>query len=444
MSILVLGAGKTGTTGLYHSIKGALDPDEGFYLLFEPTRAEPFRALARYAPDRPILTKVMIHRAASCQLDEVAFTHRILVVRDPRDVMVSRLLFRPLIRRAVRDAAVVDLQRFLGALRDKEADPASWSLRALHELADGLGLGSSSFGSFVATLDDTVHADQRGVYFTSRYEEFVDGKLGDLSAYLGRDVVNREAGRDSWLSHITRSKGWGDWRHWFTADDVAFFRPRFERYMDHFGYTDWSLASDPAIDPATSSGFIARKLEERRPQVEARYVTKWSVASVCDAREVESLTEMAEDGDAVSAQRLALLYRAGRVVDADPAAAVRWARHGAIQGHTPSMRLLADLVGEGAAGDPDPDGASRWRADASALAAAATPQAPRPPRRGSNRRLRAANRRIRQLEQELAAVKGSVRYGVGSALVAAAANPRRDLPALPRRLWALYRSARRG
>lgn len=443
MSILILGAGKTGTTGLYHSIKGALDPDEGFYLLFEPTRSEPFRALAKYAPDRPILTKVMIHRATSCQLDEVPFTHRILVVRDPRDVMVSRLLFRPLIRRAVRDAEAANLQRFLDALREKEADPASWSLRALHELADELGLGSSSFGPFVTTLDDTVHADQQGAYFASRYEDFVDGKLGDLSAYLGRDVVNREAGEDSWLSHIIRSKGWGDWRHWFTADDLEFFRPRFERYMDHFGYTDWSLAIDPVIDPAKSSEFISRKLEERKPQVEARYVNKWSVRSVTDTREVESLTEMAEDGDPVSAQRLALLHLAGQVVEADPAAAVRWARHGAIQGHTPSMRLLADLLDDGADGDPDPYAASRWRADANALAAAATPQAPRPPRRGSNRKLRAANRRIRQLEKELATVKGSVRYGVGSALVAAATNPWRDLPTLPKRLWALYRSARR-
>jgi hypothetical protein len=357
--------------------------------------------------------------------------------------MVSRLLFRPLIRRAVRDAEAANLQRFLDALREKEADPASWSLRALHELADELGLGSSSFGPFVTTLDDTVHADQQGAYFTSRYEDFVDGKLGDLSAYLGRDVVNREAGEDSWLSHIIRSKGWGDWRHWFTADDLEFFRPRFERYMDHFGYTDWSLAIDPVIDPAKSSEFISRKLEERKPQVEARYVNKWSVRSVTDAREVESLTEMAEDGDAVSAQRLALLHRAGQVVEADPTSAVRWARHGAIQGHTPSMRLLADLLDDGADGDPDPHAASRWRADANALAAAATPQATRPPRRGSNRKLRAANRRIRQLEEELAKVKGSVRYGVGSALVAAATNPRRDLPTLPKRLWALYRSARR-
>lgn len=443
MSILILGAGKTGTTGLYHSIKGALDPEEGFYLLFEPTRPEPFRALARYAPDRPILTKVMIHRAASCQLDDVPFTHRILVVRDPRDVMVSRLLFRPLIRSSVRDAEATNLERFIGALREKEADPASWSLRALNELADELKLGSSSFGPFVTTLDDTIHADQQGSYFTSRYEDFVDGKLGDLSAFLGRDVVNREAGEDSWLSHITRSKGWGDWRHWFTADDLEFFRPRFERYMDHFGYTDWSLAPDPVIDPAKSSDFISRKLEERKPQVEARYVNTWSVGSVTDAREVESLTEMAEDGDPVSAQRLALLHRAGQVVQADPAAAVRWARHGAIQGHAPSMRLLADLLDEGVGGDPDPEGASRWRADANALTAAATPQAPRPPRRGPNPELRAARRRIRQLENELATLRGSVRYGVGSALVSAATNPRRDLPMLPKRLWAIYQGARR-
>ena len=73
MSILIFGTGKTGTTGLYNSIKAAVRDAGDWYFLFEPTTPAPFRALPRYAPDRPILTKVMIHRAEGCELDPAQF-----------------------------------------------------------------------------------------------------------------------------------------------------------------------------------------------------------------------------------------------------------------------------------------------------------------------------------------------------------------------------------
>ncbi len=442
MSILILGAGKSGTTGLYNSIKAAVADTGDWYFLFEPTKPEPFRALQRFAPERPILTKVMIHRAAACELDKVDFAHRILVIRDPRDIVVSRLLFRPLIRSAVRKSSPQNLEKFLDALREKEADPSSWSLHGLHELADELNLGSSGFRSLVRTLDDLTETDRNRSYFTSRYEAFVDGDLDELSDYVGVRVVNRAAAEDSWLAHITRSKGYGDWRHWFREDDIDYFRPLFGAYMDHFAYTDWELAPEPAVDPDSSSDYIKRKLAERAPQVQARYGAKWSVESVKDDREVRSMLEMAEDGDPVSAQRLALLLRAGHRVELDPVAAQRWARHGAIQGHAPSMLLLADLLEDGPS--PDAEAAVRWRSDAAVFAEAASPKkgAAKPGKSPADAQLRKARRRIRQLEREMADLRDSARYQVGDVIVDSFTGPRRDLLRLPSRLRAIYRSRR--
>ena len=356
---------------------------------------------------------------------------------------MSRLLFRPLIRSTVRKASRQNLETFLDALREKEADPSSWSLRGLHKLADELNLGTSGFRALGRELDDLRGADQSRSSFTSRYEDFVDGRLDDLSDHLGVKVTSHETAEHSWLAHISRSKGYGDWRHWFREDDIDYFRPRFGSYMDHFAYTDWELAVSPTIDPASSSDYIRGKLAGRASQVQARYGDKWSVEAVKGDRDVRSMIEMAEDGDPVSAQRLALLHQAGHRVEPDPLAARRWARHGAIQGHAPSMRLLADLLDSEVPADHE--AAATWRRDAAEFAQPLTSGSGQEEDIGNSQaaaELRRAQRRIRQLEGELAAVRDSARYRVGDVLVDGFTGPPRDLLRLPSRLRAIYRSRR--
>ncbi len=445
MSILILGSGKTGTTGLYNSIKDAVRDTGDWYFLFEPTQPTPFRALDQYASERPILTKVLIDKAAACGLEPESFDRRILVVRDPRDIVVSRLLFMPLIRKAVRKVGKDELDRFLDAIRKKEADPSSWSVRDLYQLAGDIGLGSAGFGSFNRGLKDIVDIDTSESYFVNRYEDFVDGRLEPLSDYLGVEVVNREAGEGSWLSHITRSKGYGDWRHWFLPADVEYFRPMFRQFMGHFGYTDWDLADTQSLDPDAGSAHIERKLAERAAQVKARYGTpKWTVKSVTNDSDVHALVDMADDGDPVSAQRLALLYQAGHLVHRDAAQARRWARHGAIRGHQPSMLLLADLLGDaGSDADSTDESAGFWRKAAEAEASVhKAGKGGDPVTAVSDARkfqLRAARRRVRQLEKEVEKVRSSTRYQVGDLLVNAASNPR-DVLRVPSRLLELYRN----
>jgi hypothetical protein len=347
VSVLVVGAGKTGTTGLYTSIKAAVRERDGdrWYCLFEPATPAPFRGLRRFAPERPVLTKVMIHRLRRCEVRPATFEHRVLVVRDPRDVLVSRLLFRPLIRSSVRSTSPERLERFLTALRDKERDPASWSVLGLHRLADELEISRSGFETIGRSQQRIVGLDRRGAFHVSRYEDFVDGRLDGLADHLGLELARQDAADGSWLGHIARAKGRGEWSDWLRPEDVDFFRPIFEPYMTHFGYGDgWDLAADPQIDPGTCSRYVERKLAGRRQQVQERYAEPWSTSSVREPEQVARLRDMADDGDAISCHRLALVLRAGGPVPADPAGALHWAEHGALQGHVPSMRLLGELL----------------------------------------------------------------------------------------------------
>jgi hypothetical protein len=57
---------------------------------------------------------------------------------------------------------------------------------------------------------------------------------------------------------VIRKKASGDWRHWFTEEDITLFKPAFTPYMEFIGYDceDWSLDPRPIIEPEYSSVYM--------------------------------------------------------------------------------------------------------------------------------------------------------------------------------------------
>jgi hypothetical protein len=57
---------------------------------------------------------------------------------------------------------------------------------------------------------------------------------------------------------VIRKKTAGDWRNWFTEEDVTLFKPAFTPYMEFIGYDthDWTLSPQPLIEPEYSSVYI--------------------------------------------------------------------------------------------------------------------------------------------------------------------------------------------
>jgi len=95
--------------------------------------------------------------------------------------------------------------------------------------------------------------------------------------YLGFEVQDDTEVPDStWNAKVIRKKATGDWRHWFTEEDVELFKSAYLPYMELMGYDcdDWALGPDPVIDPEYSSVYMqgltervaldtARKLKEQ-------------------------------------------------------------------------------------------------------------------------------------------------------------------------------------
>lgn len=433
-NILISGLHKTGTTGLYDAVKRAVrDDDPPYVFLFEPKGPEPFVALDRYAPQRPILTKILMLQLDSCELDYERIPRRIMTVRDPRDIAVSRLLFRPLQGRTSYHMDPQRLEPFVAALKEKEADPTSHSVVSLHRLATRLGFDGGTWDKVQQQMAQLVQVVDAHDFHLVRYEDFVDGRLDAVSDYLDMQIVNARATDIGWLSHIPRSMGYGEWRHWFLEEDDRFFGELFGDFMQRFGYDDWSRPPRQVIDPTTSSDYVSGKVARLIDQRQERQ-RKWSVEWVTEPGQVAELRSMASDGRATWAYRLALVLSRG-AIGRDVSGAIHWAREAAVLGHRAAVGLLIDLLAEHRPDEPAAQGERRfWELEQRRRAAEARVETE------TADELAQLRRELRARERELARIRRSTAFRAVSLLRTLVRSPR---AAVPRIVRAVQRWVRR-
>ncbi|MET0384284.1 MAG: hypothetical protein ABW032_12765 [Burkholderiaceae bacterium] len=264
MRCLIVGTAKSGTTALLALVGQAMASPR---LFVEDPLEEVVPALRAQAGDG--VAKVIFGNepeAAIVRFAE-AFDRRVLLLRDPRDQLVSSLLYM-VASSPARLADQAFLDRFSALLRAKQADPASVDFGAIVRLFESdersfvgrvLSL-QAAFGRFVAD----VGAGAGIAWHLVRYEDFVAGRLDALSRYLGRPL---SAGVDvpPEYARVARTKSTGDWRHWFTPADVAALRPAYDPLLRSLGYAvEWTPAPVPRIAPEHSWGYLDRLVDERR------------------------------------------------------------------------------------------------------------------------------------------------------------------------------------
>jgi hypothetical protein len=101
----------------------------------------------------------------------------------------------------------------------------------------------------------------RDDWFMFRYEDMVTQRLDDLNAYLGFAIsADAEVPSGTGKEKVVRKKATGDWRHWFTQEDVKLLKPAYLPYMELIGYDckDWILSLKPIIEPRYSSMYMQR------------------------------------------------------------------------------------------------------------------------------------------------------------------------------------------
>ena len=265
MKIMILGLGKSGTTALLYKIAAGLPDCQAF------SGGRPGKYVGDY---RHAIYKHTYEERKGKDFDlyrdhlkKEHYDRKVWIARDPRDVAVSRMLYR------WNRGCVGHRQQYrahLALVKKKERDPGSVSFTELcrytgHDnwprdpgaVLDEEVNRYKQMYDFVSQLDDE--------WYLFNYEDMVSKNFSSLNGYLGFEVQDGVEVPDSTgKAKVVRKKVSGDWRNWFTEADVEHLKPAYLPYMELTGYDceDWQPAARPLIEPEFASVYM-QSLTER-------------------------------------------------------------------------------------------------------------------------------------------------------------------------------------
>ncbi|AIG97127.1 Sulfotransferase domain protein [Archaeoglobus fulgidus DSM 8774] len=269
LKVLIVGLPKSGTTGLFYLIKNSFEQYYGKSVLgyFEP----------EYCPEEVKLTKspavikiLILPPRVNFDSFENNFDKKIIIIRDPRDRLISDLLYY----HGFHNHAMGDKEKFSKVyeiLKKKESDPKSISTFEIWQKIEQISGNPSDINSFLywvksrqtwleEYLNNYYDANRDLLY---KYEDFVQKRYDVLEKYLGIPIIDKSEVPEN-LKRVERTKSFGNWRSWFTEKDVEILRPILDTYLDKLGYdaSDWKLSENPKIEPSTCSEYFKRVVEE--------------------------------------------------------------------------------------------------------------------------------------------------------------------------------------
>jgi hypothetical protein len=258
MKVMILGLGKTGTTALLYKVAGGLPNCLAF------SGGKPGKYVGNY--ENAVYKHTYSERKGKTfdlfrqHITDERYDRMIWIARDPRDAAVSEMLFRWHRGYWGRKR---QYQAHLDLVLKKEKDPKSvpfhvicryagrgerWPITT-EEVVKTERLRYANMAEFVKRLGPE--------WFLFKYEDMVSGKYAGLNGYLGFEV-EKEGQVPEAYGKVVRKRASGDWRHWFTEEDVEVFKPAYLPYMGIIGYdrNDWALSPTPVIEPEYSSVYM--------------------------------------------------------------------------------------------------------------------------------------------------------------------------------------------
>lgn len=185
-------------------------------------------------------------------------THKFLLVRDPRDALISKLLYAVYpTRHHFKDD--VALRRWVQVLRRKREDPSSLTFHMLvramkqHTGYDALIQLMQEQDKLIflyKTFKDTVPI--------LKYEDWVAGNAQHIEEYLGFAIPPVEL--DGKFRRVTRRTGVGDHANWFAESDYERYGVAFRLYDMVFGYEATPKANPQVILKEHADGYVKRIL----------------------------------------------------------------------------------------------------------------------------------------------------------------------------------------
>lgn len=261
MKVLILGTGKTGTTAMVYKVAGGLPNCHAF------SGGHPGKHVGKY--ENAVYKHTYEERKGKSidvfkeHLAKEHYDRKIWMARDPRDAAVSRMLYR---WHRGNAGCKQQYEKHLELVLQKEKEPRSipffeicrytgysGSPRSVEEVVEEEVVRYQNMTEFVKDLGQD--------WFLFMFEDMVANKFDELNGYLGFEVQgDANVPSSSGKAKVIRKKESGDWRQWFTEEDVELFKPAYLPYMERIGYdcNDWAQDPNPVIDPRYSSEYMQR------------------------------------------------------------------------------------------------------------------------------------------------------------------------------------------
>jgi hypothetical protein len=259
MKVLILGTGKTGTTVMVFKVAGGLPNCQAF------SGGRPGKYVGDY--ENAVYKHTYEERKGKSfevfkeHLNKEHYDRKIWMARDPRDAAVSRMLYK---WHKGFEGKKKQYEAHLDLVLKKEKDPPAVPF---FEICRYTG-----HNDWPRTVDQVVQEEENRYqqmvkfvgelgsdWFSFTFEDMVANKFDALNNYLGFAVqADASVPSTSGKAKVIRKKSTGDWRHWFTQEDIDVFKPAFTPYMELIGYdcNDWSPSADPLIEPQYSSVYM--------------------------------------------------------------------------------------------------------------------------------------------------------------------------------------------
>jgi len=274
MKVLILGLGKSGTTAMVYKVAGGLPNCHAF------SGGQPGKHTGNY--ENAVYKHTYEERKGKSfdlykeHLKKESYDRKIWMARDPRDAAVSRMLYR---WHKGHKGSKKQYEAHLERVLKKEKDPTSISFaelcrysgrnawpRSIEDVVDQERVRYDRMHAFVKELGDD--------WFLFKYEDMIDGNFESLNEYLGFAVkADGEVPASTGKAKVVRKKASGDWRQWFTEQDVELFKSAYKNYMELIGYdlNDWALDENPVIEPEYSSVYMQDLLSKATKNIILRF-----------------------------------------------------------------------------------------------------------------------------------------------------------------------------
>lgn len=264
ISILVVGKAKTGTTFLAKAMQNSLgdcslemEPKAAEFIfdryLQKPIGNEVVKLIFEHWSSKPNLMSALL-------ADElpVRFDKKVIIVRDPRDELVSRLLY--LVKPLKDQGKLTDssLEEWLVTLRTIEEGGKRIPFQELLNRTSEL-FNTDLLASFVSYMNEfsSYYVSKPNSVFAVRYEDLIDKRVEHLEKYLGFSL-NYAITEDDLIRRTKRSSSYGSWKSFFHEEDVEFFKPIMSDFMGQIGYNDWSISAAELPHKEVTSIYVER------------------------------------------------------------------------------------------------------------------------------------------------------------------------------------------